>query len=388
MSSPSDEEINDEAKEEIPSTEVPTTESDLKPADATSSTIATGSVSASSPSSPSSPSNDTSNSADASGSGSSSSVKKSSDNVDASGSTEATGTSSSTSPTSGSGTGTTGDSGEGGSDDADKTAADDGDQEDAAEDEPPPPPPRPKSVKKSRPPPQAPPAGGSGATDPKGDVSMQYEQKFKSILHRRRLEEEAKCAEQNKDKPTIEELNSYFKAWHMNDREKRRAIPRSHDKAKKRRQEEVRQTKAQEAFCTWLRYKKQQMKMERCRWRLQCKERRQLVQKRSRAVSEAAYQQWLASKRQHCQPTRRGSAPPVVYMRDMSTLNARSYRAAMADRRCERRCASACDRRRPDEYVDVENVYCPEHKTEYRLETKRTRTGSCYRLTSVRKLDI
>lgn len=383
MSDPSTEDINDEAESEIPSTELPTTESDLKTENTTSSTIATASTA----SNANDGSNETSNSPDgsASASGSSSSVKKSTE--DTSGSSGSKDSSSPTGDSSGTGTG---ESGEGGSDDADKPPEDEQAEEPPPQeeppDEPPPPPPRPKKKKQ----PAAQPAADNGEVDAAGDISMQYEKKFKDILRRRRQEEEKANEAKSRNKPTIDELNSYFKAWVLSDFEKERDKPKSNEKAKKRKQEEVRQKKAQEAFCTWLRYKKQQLKMERRRWRLQCKERRQLVQKRSRAVSEAAYQDWLASKRQQrCESGRRSSAaPPVVYTRDMSALQARSYRANLGGPGGGRRCSSAAARMQSDEVYNVENVYCPEHKTEYRLETKRTSSGSCYRLTSVRKLDM
>ncbi|KAF0304844.1 hypothetical protein FJT64_023422 [Amphibalanus amphitrite] len=351
MSTPS---INDEADSELPSTEVPTTESEIK----TTSTAGTGST------------EDTTSGAasgSASTSESSSSVKKESSTTDGS---------PDSSPT------TTSDTKE-----ADGGEAEEGGGgEDEAEEAPPPPPPKPKPKKKSAPPP--PPAGDAGEVDVAGDISMQYEKKFKDILRERRKKAEAELAAKNKNKATIDEMNAYYKAWVTADYEKRKEQPKSHEAAKKRRQDAVRQKKAQEAFCTWLQYKKQQLKMERRRYRLQRKERRQLVQKRSRAASERAYECWLAEKRRQHRAEGRpaGHYPPVVHTRDMSVLYAKSYKAAMEAR--GPRCASASGRLQGgSEFHDVENVYCPEHKTEYRLETKRTASGSCYRLTSVRKLD-
>ena len=350
MSTPS---INDEADSENPSTEVPTTESEIK----TTSTAATGST-------------EDTTSGDASGSAStsesSSSVKKSSSATDGSPDSSPTGGTSDTKDA---------DGGDG-----------EGEGDGAAEEPPPPPPPPPKPKKKAAPAP--PPPADAGEVDVAGDISMQYEKKFKDILRERRKKAEAEAAAKTKNKATIDELSAYYKAWVTADFEKRQEEPKSHEAAKKRRQDAIRQKKAQEAFCTWLQYKKQQLKMERRRWRLQRKERRQLVQKRSRAASERAYQCWLAEKRRQHQAEGRpaGHYPPVVHTRDMSVLYAKSYKAAMEGR--GPRCASASGRLQGgDEFHNVENVYCPEHKTEYRLETKRTASGSCYRLTSVRKLD-
>lgn len=224
---------------------------------------------------------------------------------------------------------------------------------------------------------------------------MEYEKKFKKILARRKKVEKEAEAKVMAHKPDIDELNSYYKAWVLADFEKQQQEkPETDDKLRKKRQNEVRLQKAQEAFCTWLRYKKQQMRMERRCYRLQQKERRQLVRKRSRAESEAAYQQWLADKRHKFTVENSGRSrcsmgkPSVLYTNDMSQLYAKSYACAIANQR-RTKSAGSCrgNGKKNDEYVDVENVYCPEHKTEYRLETRRTKSGSCYRLTSVRKLD-
>ena len=358
MSTPS---INDEADSELPSTEVPTTESDMK----TSSTAATGSTENTTTTS-------TSGGDDASGSAStsesSSSVKKSS----------ATDGSPDSSPTAT-------------SDAKESDGGAEGGQEEAAAEQPPPPPPPPKPKKKAAPAPP-PPSGDAGEVDVAGDISMQYEKKFKDILRERRKKAEAEAAAKNKNKPTVDEMNVYYRAWVMADYEKRKEQPKSHEAAKRRRQDAVRQKKAQEAFCTWLSYKKQQIRMERRRWRLQRDERRQLVQRRSRAASERAYESWLAEKRRQHELEGRpaGHRPPVVHTRDMSLLHAKSYKTAMATPppTAEPRCASASGRLQGGgQFHDVENVFCPEHSTEYRLETKRTASGSCYRLTSVRKLN-
>ena len=352
MSTPS---INDEAESELPSTEIPTTESDMK----TSSTVANGSTEGST-------SGGASDSA--SRSESTSSVKKTSSTV--SGRPDS-------SPTSTSDTRGEHEGAEVGKEDVE-----------AAAEEQPPPPPKLKKRTTSAPPPPA----DAGEVDVAGDISMQYEKKFKDILRERRKKSEADEALRNKNKTTVDEMNAYYKAWVTADYERRKNIPKPHDAAKKRHQEAIRQKKAQEAFCTWLSYKKQQGRMERRRWRLRRTERRQLVQKRSRAASERAYECWLADKRRQHQSEKRpaGHYPPAAHTRDMSLLNAKSYRAAMGAGPPPGglRCASASPRMQGgDEFYNVENVYCPQHKTEYRLETNRTTGGSCYRLTSVRKLD-